>query len=94
MRCRDNCGACCIAPSIVGAFYGMPDGKPAGVACVHLDSRRCCGLFKDPRRPALCAAFAPEPAVCGDSREQAIHRIAALELASMPAAAPPARSVP
>lgn len=85
MQCRAGCGACCIAPSINAALPGMPDGKPAGVPCLHLDAQFRCGLFGDPRRPALCAAFMPEPAVCGDSRDDALQRIAALELASQPA---------
>jgi hypothetical protein len=89
MQCRESCGACCIAPSITGAFYGMPDGKPAGVACLHLDAQSRCGLFGDPRRPDLCEAFAAEPAVCGDDREQAMTLIAALEIASAPAAPMP-----
>lgn len=86
MQCREYCGACCIAPSINGAFHGMPSGKPAGIACVHLDADWRCRLFNGPRRPALCDAFAAEPALCGDSREQALKLIAALEIASEPGA--------
>ena len=85
MQCRANCGACCVAPSISAGFYGMPDGKPAGVACVHLDANRACRLFGDPRRPPVCAAFIAEPWICGENRQQAEARIATLELASMPA---------
>lgn len=84
MQCRAGCGACCIAPSINTPLPGMPDGKPAGVPCLHLDAQLRCALFGDPRRPALCAAFMPEPAVCGDSRDDALQLIAALELASQP----------
>lgn len=84
MQCREGCGACCIAPSIERGFYGMPDGKPAGVACVHLDSQMRCVLFGDLRRPRLCRDFAPEPALCGESRQQALERIAVLELQSDP----------
>jgi Fe-S-cluster containining protein len=82
--CREDCGACCVAPSINGPLPGMPAGKPAGVRCLHLDGQQRCALFDDPRRPALCAAFAPEPAICGDSREQAMQLIGALEVASRP----------
>lgn len=89
MQCRDHCGACCIAPSISAAFHGMPDGKPAGVACVHLDEQWRCGLIDDPRRPRLCAAFAAEPTLCGESRQQALNLIAALEIASEPAVTVP-----
>ena len=84
MECRARCGACCIAPSINGPFYGMPDGKPAGVPCVHLDDEMRCRLFGDPRRPALCEQFAAEPTVCGESRDEALKLITAMELQSQP----------
>ena len=84
MHCRTQCGACCIAPSINQAFHGMPDGKPAGVPCVHLDEHMACRIFGDPRRPALCDEFKAEPDVCGDSREQALIIIEELELMSSP----------
>lgn len=85
MDCRERCGACCIAPAIRQPFHGMPDGKPAGVVCVHLDATMRCRLFGDPRRPAACAAFLPEPEFCGDDREQALHILAELERWSSPA---------
>ena len=84
MDCRSGCGACCIAPSINQPFFGMPDGKPAGVPCVHLDEAMNCRLFNDPRRPALCAAFQAERTICGDSREQALHILDELEILSRP----------
>ena len=84
MQCRQACGACCIAPSINQSFYGMPNGKPAGVPCVHLDADMNCVLFGDGRRPALCDAFTPERAVCADNRQQAMDRLAQLELLSLP----------
>ena len=87
MQCREACGACCIAPSIREPFYGLPNGKPAGVACVHLDAGMRCNLFGDVRRPALCDTFMPEPELCADNREQALARLAALELWSMPGTA-------
>jgi Fe-S-cluster containining protein len=77
--CRPECGACCIAPSITGPIPGMPQGKPAGVRCVQLDEQYRCKLFTDPGRPALCAQFIAEPAVCGDNREQALALITILE---------------
>lgn len=84
MDCRSGCGACCIAPSIAQAFHGMPGGKPAGMRCAHLTDNMRCSLFGDPRRPPLCDAFAPEPAVCGDSREEALLNISELENLSEP----------
>ncbi|RTR06370.1 YkgJ family cysteine cluster protein [Halomonas nitroreducens] len=80
--CRPGCGACCIAPSISSAIPGMPDGKPAGVRCVQLDDDNLCRLFGDPRRPAVCERFAFDPALCGEHREQALARIASLEVAT------------
>ena len=84
MHCRTHCGACCVAPSINQAFHGMPEGKPAGVPCVHLDEHMACRIFGDPRRPALCDEFKAEHAVCGDCREQALIIIEELELMSSP----------
>lgn len=77
--CRPGCGACCIAPSISSPIPGMPDGKPAGVRCVQLDTHNLCRLFGDPRRPAVCARFAFDPELCGESRNEALERIAHLE---------------
>lgn len=84
MECRAGCGACCIAPSIAEPFFGMPDGKPAGVICVQLAADMRCKLFGDRRRPALCDAFAAEPSVCGRTREEALLNIAELEILSEP----------
>ena len=86
MQCREACGACCVAPAISRPYYGMPRGKPAGEACVHLDDNRRCGLFNDPRRPQCCSQFQAEPSVCGDSREQALRILAALEESTRPVA--------
>ncbi|MBU03041.1 MAG: hypothetical protein CME55_07080 [Halieaceae bacterium] len=82
MQCRTDCGACCVAPSITESFFGMPSGKPAGLACLHLTSNRQCALFGDPRRPDVCAQFLPEPAVCGDSREEALALLNLMETAT------------
>ncbi len=84
MQCRPDCGACCREISITRPFSGMPRGKPAGVACVHLTSGRQCGLYGDPRRPECCAAFAPDPAICGTSREQAELNLRRLECLTLP----------
>jgi Fe-S-cluster containining protein len=84
MQCRSHCGACCIAPSIVQPFYGMPEGKPAGVRCIHLDQELRCSLFGDSRRPSLCDKFKAEEALCGNSRQQALDALEKLELDSTP----------
>ncbi|MFO8045240.1 MAG: YkgJ family cysteine cluster protein [Halomonas sp.] len=80
--CRPGCGACCIAPSISTPIPGMPAGKPAGVRCFQLDDRNLCRLFGDPRRPAICDQFGFDRELCGENREQALERIAALEIAT------------
>lgn len=82
MRCREGCGACCIAPSINEPIPGMPQGKPAGVRCIHLTENLKCALFQRPERPVFCDRFTPEPDVCGASRAQALDRLAWLESAT------------
>lgn len=77
--CRPGCGACCIAPSISSAIPGMPQGKPAGVRCVQLDTNERCRLFGDPRRPAVCASLKPSASMCGDDRIEALAHLAELE---------------
>jgi hypothetical protein len=62
----------------------MPAGKPAGIRCIQLDEHNLCRLFGKPDRPALCAAFKADPAVCGDSSQQAMELITLLELGSDP----------
>lgn len=80
--CRPGCGACCIAPSISTPIPGMPGGKPAGVRCVQLDDDNLCRLFGNPRRPTVCEQFRFDVALCAERREQALERIAALEIAT------------
>ncbi|MEZ5070474.1 MAG: YkgJ family cysteine cluster protein [Bacteroidales bacterium] len=79
MKCRDHCGACCVAPSISSPIPGMPDGKPAGVACIHLSEDFRCLIYDHPNRPKVCDAFQADPLVCGTSREEAIILLTALE---------------
>jgi uncharacterized protein len=76
MDCRPGCGACCIAPSISSL------GKPAGVACRHLDAGLRCSLFGQPQRPACCGGLRPSPEMCGSSREEALDYLTRLELAT------------
>jgi uncharacterized protein len=79
MQCRSDCGACCIAPSISSAIPGMPDGKPAGVRCIQLDSEDLCRLFGMSSRPAVCRGFQAMSDVCGASRDDALWLIGDLE---------------
>jgi len=73
MECRENCGACCIALSISSPIPGMPDGKPAGVRCIHLLDDYKCAIFGSPDRPKVCSDFKAEEEVCGKSREEAMR---------------------
>jgi len=80
MECRAGCGACCIAISISSAIPGMPDGKPAGVRCIHLDAMNKCALFNDPSRPVVCGQFKAGLDTCGESFEQAMEILEWLEI--------------
>jgi hypothetical protein len=62
----------------------MPNGKPAGVACVQLDAQLRCRLFGKPERPAFCASLRPTQDMCGVSRDDALAMLGALEHATLP----------
>ncbi|MFT3739063.1 MAG: YkgJ family cysteine cluster protein [Breznakibacter sp.] len=79
MQCRENCGACCIMPSISSAIPGMPNGKPGGVRCIHLTGDFRCAIFHSPDRPKVCGGFKAEPLVCGSSRVEALQILGDLE---------------
>jgi hypothetical protein len=76
MACRAGCGACCIAPSISTL------GKPAGVPCRHLTAELRCAIFGQPERPACCSGLQPSIEMCGETRDQALAWLAALERAT------------
>lgn len=78
MECRPGCGACCIAASISSPVPGMPEGKPAGVRCIHLTDDFRCNLYNDPQRPKVCRDFIPEPEFCGSTREEAMEILSSL----------------
>ncbi|POA75228.1 YkgJ family cysteine cluster protein [Pseudomonas sp. DP16D-R1] len=75
MKCREGCGACCIAPSISSPIPGMPNGKAAGERCLQLSAENLCTIFGQPERPSVCSAFEADIEVCGNSREDAIRLI-------------------
>ncbi len=79
MECRVGCAACCIAPSISSALPKMPNGKPAGKACLHLDEEFKCELFGKNSRPAVCSGFKAELLFCGTCREEAMQILSDLE---------------
>lgn len=88
MNCRPGCGACCIAPSISSPIPGMPMvggiSKPAGVRCIHLSDDHRCLIFGRPDRPEVCSSLQPHEDMCGESREQAMRWLGALERETAP----------
>lgn len=62
----------------------MPMGKPAGVRCVQLDEHEACKIFGHPDRPAVCGSLQPSAEMCGDSRDQALRWLTALEGSTRP----------
>ncbi|POZ51776.1 YkgJ family cysteine cluster protein [Methylovulum psychrotolerans] len=79
MQCRIGCGACCIAPSISSALPLHPNGKPAGVRCLHLDAGNKCTIFLHPSRPAVCSGFQPTEDACGSTDAEALAILAEWE---------------
>ena len=57
----------------------MPDGKPAGVRCVHLNSQEQCELFGQPERPQCCIDLKPSEEMCGEHRSEALVYLIRLE---------------
>jgi len=84
IECRVGCGACCIAPSISSPIPGMPDGKPAGVRCIQLTEDNRCKIFGQPERPAVCSNLRPTQEMCGETDQEALAGLMALELATAP----------
>jgi len=79
MQCREKCGACCIAPSISSSIPGMPNGKPAGVSCIHLSEEYQCLIYDHPNRPKVCEDFKEDPEVCRTSKKEAMILLGDLE---------------
>ena len=77
--CRKGCGACCIAPAISSPLPGMPDGKSAGVRCIHLDEDNQCNIYESPERPKVCKSFQASEELCGRCTKEALELIARLE---------------
>jgi uncharacterized protein len=63
---------------------GLPDGKPAGVPCPHLDEALRCKLFGQPERPAVCGSLPPSAEMCGEERSNALLFLERLEQATSP----------
>jgi len=62
----------------------MPQGKPAGVRCIQLDSENRCRIFGQADRPAVCSSLPPSPTMCGNSALQALHYLEKLERETAP----------
>ena len=62
----------------------MPQGKPAGVACVQLTLDLRCAIFGRPERPAFCVSLRPTEEMCGATREDALGYLQRLEAATAP----------
>jgi len=60
----------------------MPDGKPAGVRCIHLTEDNLCSLYGGPQRPVFCASYYASEDFCGRSMSEALELIALLEVAT------------
>jgi hypothetical protein len=62
----------------------MPNGKPAGMRCIQLDSHNRCLLFGKPERPAVCLRIKPEPVMCGTDTAAALETLRNWERATSP----------
>jgi uncharacterized protein len=60
----------------------MPDGKPAGVRCIHLTADYRCALFGKPERPAVCNSLRASEEMCGTTAREAYDYLARLERAT------------
>jgi len=52
---------------------GMPDGKPAGVKCIHLLDDQSCAIYNNTGKPKVCTDFKAEVEFCGTDREEALR---------------------
>lgn len=78
--CRPGCAACCIVISISSPLPGMPNGKPAGVPCIHLDEKKYCKLHNKDNYPDVCKNFTYDPEFCGSLHSEAFERLSILEM--------------
>lgn len=63
---------------------GMPNGKPAGVRCLHLTDDERCALFGHPDRPDFCQNLTPQTEMCGSCRSEAMAILERLEQDTRP----------
>ena len=85
IACRKHCGACCEIVSISSPLPGMPDGKPAFVACVNLDqTTRKCKIWGREDYPKVCREFTPDTGYCGRSTTEAFRLLSHIERETTP----------
>lgn len=77
MNCN-QCGACCIAPSISSIIPETGKSKPAGTRCVHLSLEMKCLIYE--KRPAVCRDFSPTEELCGKNFTEAFSNLERLEI--------------
>ena len=82
MECRVGCAACCVSISITSPVPGFPDGKPAGERCAALSDDGVCRIWGRPDYPSVCRNFRAGKEYCGENRDEAEIRLAALEAAT------------
>jgi len=53
----------------------MPNGKIAGLPCIHLDCNRNCKIYHHDNRPQVCKDFKFDPEICGNNFVEAIENL-------------------
>lgn len=85
MNCRPGCAACCIVLSISSPLPGMPQGKPAGTVCNHLDRQSLqCTIWGQDNYPDVCRQFSAKLENCGTSTAEAIQLLTQWEEKTKP----------
>jgi uncharacterized protein len=51
----------------------MPEGKLAGVRCLHLLDDYSCAIYNSSEKPRVCSDFRAESEFCGNTQEEAIR---------------------
>jgi uncharacterized protein len=77
MNCN-QCGACCIAPSISTIIPGTGKNKPAGIRCIHLSQEMKCSIYS--ARPSVCRSYTPTVELCGKNFTEAFSNLEKLEI--------------
>ena len=63
----------------------MPDGKPAGTACVNLNPESFeCRIWNHEDYPTFCRGLQASEEMCGGTREYALEYLAKLEILTRP----------